>query len=655
LAATTTTTGELAFTRFSFFAGKGGVGKTTCAVARARELAAAGTRTLVVSTDPAHSLGDALGIALGAAPRRVAARLDAVELDADRALAGWVGARRATLREIVARGTFLDDDDVDRFMDLSLPGVDELVGLVELSRLARAGAYQAVVADTAPTGHTLRLLAMPAMLARVAEVLDDMQAKHRVIGEALGGRHRADRADQLIDDVAAEAAELGVLLRERARFSWVTLPEELAVRETEDALAALARERLVVDEIVVNKLTPAGPPCTLCDPRRAEEARCVDELRALAAGRPLRLIDFRETGEQETGNREQGTAGRPKRTLRGSPFSASGFLFTSSSVSLDVAASVRLLFFGGKGGTGKTTLAAATALAVARAHPERRVLVLSTDPAHSLGDALGCALGDDERAVPGAPPNLRARELDADHAFAARRDRYRDAVDELFDRLRGSSRFDAAFDRKILQDLIDLAPPGIDELFAVLTVMDALDARAHDLVVIDTAPTGHALRLLAMPAAAQEWVRALMQLLLKYRDVAGLGRVAGDLVDLARGLRGLTATLADGERARFVAVTRAAALDRAETARLARALDRLHVRLSAIVVNAVTGGECARCVRAATVEAAELAALGAAVKDRAILTAPAVAPPPRGASALAAFAARLRLARAASGRLEQVA
>ena len=182
-------------------------------------LAESGPRVLAVSTDPAHSLGDALGVSLGSRPRPVAVRrgsLRAVELDADAALARWLGERRERLATIVLRGTYLDREDVERFLSLSLPGTDELIGLLELSRLARAAPVDVVVVDTAPTGHTLRLLQMPEMLRQIASVLDDMQAKHRFLARSLGGSYRGDTADALIAEVEEEAAAILALRATRA-------------------------------------------------------------------------------------------------------------------------------------------------------------------------------------------------------------------------------------------------------------------------------------------------------------------------------------------------------------------------------------------------------------------------------------------------------
>ena len=215
--------------------------------------------------------------------------LHAVELDADRALARWLGRRRATLRTIAERGTYLDDEDLGRLLRLSFPGVDELMGLVELTRVARQGRYEMVVVDTAPTGHALRLLGMPETLRRIAAVLNDMYAKHRFLAESLGRGYRADAADRLIDELETDGRVLTDLLRDpaRCRFTWVLLPERLALEETRDGVAALAA---------------AGPPrergpgqprdaalargCATCDGRRPPRDPVLSEIhRAFPASR----------------------------------------------------------------------------------------------------------------------------------------------------------------------------------------------------------------------------------------------------------------------------------------------------------------------------------------------------------------------------------
>jgi arsenite/tail-anchored protein-transporting ATPase len=641
--------------RFTFFGGKGGVGKTTCAAAAAARAADEGRRVLVVSTDPAHSLGDALGLRLGAKPRPVSTRrgrLEAVQLDADRALVRWMREREDAFRTVAERGTYLDDDDVDRLFSLSLPGVDELVGLVELARLAGSETWDEVVVDTAPTGHTLRLLEMPETLRRFAVVLDDMHAKHRFLATSLGGAWRTDFVDRTIDEVHDEATELSTLLTDAGRtsFTWITLAERMAIEESEDGVRALESLGVAVPVVVVNRLWPSPEvPCALCTPRALDQAACVERVRQTFAGKtllgvtaavrePRGALALRELARSVRPLAQ--LASQPQRSGRGKLSPAAVLPGRPSTLRLPTG--VRLVLFGGKGGVGKTTAAAAAALELAEASPASRVLLLSTDPAHSLGDALGATFGDVPRGVPGGPPNLRVQEMDAKKELDRERERYQRTVDELFSSIfRG--RMDAAFDRAVLRDLLDLAPPGLDELFAIVTLRGALfgDRRTYERVVIDTAPTGHTLRLLALPKTALEWVHAIMRVILKYRSVIGLGDFAADLTRFARDLRELVALLADPERTAFFAVARPAELPRAETARLVTALRRGSVPLGGLVINAVTPPSrgCARCEDSARAESPEIGRL-AQLASRAgvsVHLAPALHPPPRGPSALRTF------------------
>src|SRR6266571_7828995 len=157
------------------FGGKGGVGKTTCATAAALRMAANSPDRsfLLVSTDPAHSVGDSLA---GFAPP---CNLQILELDAPRCLAEFRERNGDMLREIAAAGTFLDDEDINQFLSLSLPGLDELMALIEISSWVEAHQYDCIVVDTAPTGHTLRLLAMPELIRRWLGMLEVLLAKRR--------------------------------------------------------------------------------------------------------------------------------------------------------------------------------------------------------------------------------------------------------------------------------------------------------------------------------------------------------------------------------------------------------------------------------------------------------------------------------------------
>jgi arsenite-transporting ATPase len=654
-----------------FFAGKGGVGKTTCSAAYA--LSRQPRRVLLVSTDPAHSLGDVLGARLSSKPRKVARAVDAVELDAPTAFARWLREHRRPLGDVIEHGTWLDREDVDALLDLSIPGVDELVGIMEISRFAaregrRGGgargrgargdgrrsaySYDLIVVDTAPTGHTLRLLAAPETVAAVADVLDALQEPHRIIRDQLARVGRAEASDQLISLLAAQARETSALLRDPGwtAFHWVTLPEDLPSAEAADGIAALAAGKMAVSEIVVNRVLPDYGTCPLCDPRRADQHRAIADLRrGLGRGRRVSIVPA--SVDEPRGvkalaslarNHAPGTVAQAFRPADSRVGSAEGLrddhgqTRQPSDQFADIARGASLLFFGGKGGVGKTTVSAATAMWLAQADPERRVLLLSTDPAHSLGDVFAARIGDTARPIPHGPANLLVRELDAARALAVRRTAFEAALDEI------ASAFGAGAVAASggASELMTLAPPGIDELFAVLSVVDA---RADfDVIVVDTAPTGHTLRLLEMPDAAREWMQVLLRVLLKYKTLVRPGQLAAELVDLSQAIRELQALLRDPAQTRFIVVTRAAEVPRLETVRLIAQLRRLHLATPALVVNALTmtPGRCGWCRATAAAERRQVDALRRVCGRRcAMIDTPLVAPPPRGVRQLKEWAA----------------
>jgi len=707
------------------------VGKTTLAAARAVAAAGRGRRVLAVSTDPAHSLGDALDAELGPEPAAVplertgsqaersaaagpgadeerpseagGGELTAVELGAEAAFDRWMGARRAAFRAIAERGSVLTAEEADRLLALPLPGVDELLALLEVARLAREGGCDEVVVDTAPTAHTLRLLALPAALARLAAVLDALDERRRVLAGTFGG---GAEPDPLIAEIEGDARRVEALLRdpERSGFSWVLLPELLSLRETEDALAALAEAGVVVAELVVNRVVTGegnrdegggtraadgaggaggAEGCEICAARVAAELEVVEEVRRRFPDVPVvvapelpeeprgvaalrRLAAAAEVTETAEADGRAGSG--PSRSLAAlgmgitrmdRPPSSRVQRAISPARALDrtpetpwlptlAPPGLRLLFFGGKGGVGKTTCAAAVALAAAATTPGRRVRLLSTDPAHSLADVLDAPLGDDERPVPGAPEGLTARELDAPRRWRELRRSMAAEVEGMLAWEGGRGGAAATLDRTLLDRLLEATPPGLDELMALASLTDAVaspEAGGTELLVVDTAATGHALRLLAMPELALRWDHALLSLLLDYRRAARLGRLAEELVALSRSLKRLRATLADPARSRFVAVTRAAELPRRETRRLLAALDELGISAPAVVVNRLTvpSPGCSRCTAAVGTEARELDRVAALARagagdPRAILRAPAAFPPPRGPDALLRWA-----------------
>jgi arsenite-transporting ATPase len=629
-----------------FFGGKGGVGKTTCACAFALGAARNGRSTVIVSTDPAHSLGDALGRRLTSLVRPVRRRLDAVELDAPRAFARWLRQRHAAAADVLEHGTWLDREDIDALLELPIPGIDELVGLIEIDQLAHRRtrlrrAYDLVVVDTAPTGHTLRLLAAPEAVAAVAEALDAMQAEHHLVRERLARVVRPEAADRLIQEIASQAAAIGERLRDAdsTTFKWVTLPETMSVAEAEDAVRALDRLDIRVDEVVVNRVLTDEGPCPVCDRRRGEEARAIARIsRTMAKGRAVTTI--RATAQEPTGMRA--LAGLARDMADGSGLMAHGCMRHGSMAAISISrepsaishdslgaiSGAKLIFVGGKGGVGKTTVAATIALSLAQADRTRRVLLLSTDPAHSLADVFGVKMADRPRTLPDGPSNLFVREVDAAAALAMRRRALESALDDI------ASAVGAGVATDQSSELMQLAPPGIDELFGLLSVFESRGDYA--IIVVDTAPTGHALRLLQMPNTARAWVQLLLRVLLKYRALVRPGVLASELVELSKSIREFQTLMHDSAATRVVVVTRAARLPLLESERLIAELRKLRLHVAAVVVNALTlaPGRCPRCRRTRAAEERELAALRRAAAGRGIIRTPLMAPAPRGVRAL---------------------
>jgi arsenite-transporting ATPase len=158
--------------------------------------------------------------------------------------------------------------------------------------------------------------------------------------------------------------------------------------------------------------------------------------------------------------------------------------------------------------------------------------------------------------------------MDATTAFRELRVRYQDRIDAVFDSLMGRN-IDVVHDRAIVRELLSLAPPGIDELYALASLGDALEEGRYTRIVVDPAPTGHLVRLLQMPALAIEWSHRLMRLVLKYKEIAALGDAAQDLLTFSRRTRALDQLLHDSARAGVVLVSLDEPAVTSETARLA--------------------------------------------------------------------------------------
>lgn len=285
--------------RLLWVGGKGGVGKTTVAASLAVLAASRGKRVLVVSTDPAHSLGDVFDRQLGDTPRRLLPNLDAMEIDPDREVEAHLARVVAQMRRYVAPEMM---QELERQMRLTRqsPGTQEAALLERLARLMvdDEAPYDVIIFDTAPTGHTLRLLTLPEAMAAWTDGLLAHNRKSAELGKVLEhltpkrGRDVAtpfdDPTQDPLEDLDERTRDVASTLIERRRlfhqarrriedksacsFLFVMTPERLPILETDRAVKALEEVRIPVAGVLINRVIPADADGEFLAARRQQEA-----------------------------------------------------------------------------------------------------------------------------------------------------------------------------------------------------------------------------------------------------------------------------------------------------------------------------------------------------------------------------------------------
>jgi len=578
--------------RLLLFGGKGGVGKTSCATATALQLANSSPQAsfLLVSTDPAHSLADSLA---GTLPPP---NLQINELEVQVCLKEFKQKHGWKLSEIASRGTFLDEKDINKFLDLSLPGLDELMALLEISSWVQAGSFKCIVVDTAPSGHTLRLLDMPALIRQWSQAMDALLAKYRHMKALYDRSWQGDAVDFFVSDLTSSVDQVESLLRDSTRCLFVPVMNatRLDFAETTYLLGELQRVQIPVDDVVINGLYPDNG-CPLCSEERCRQLTVLDLVRnhpnfsnrslwgiplyssevrgieALAAfwGSVTRIIDvpgYRQPSRQL--NRPQVVS--PSKA----PSSEQTFFL-----------------FAGKGGVGKTTLACATALRLVQDFPENEILLFSADPAHSLSACLDLPIGSAPTRV---CRGLTAIELDGPAEFQAVKQLYNEELHAFFEALLPN--MDLPFDRIAMEKILDLSPPGIDEVIALTRIMELVDQGGYHTVVVDSAPTGHLIRLLEMPELLDHWLKVFFGLFLKYKQMFRLPQVIQRLVKISKNLKRLRLVLGDSSQCAMYAVSILTEMALAEMKDLVAASHRLGFRFCGLMLNMATpSSDCQLC------------------------------------------------------------
>lgn len=449
--------------RFLFFTGKGGVGKTSVACATAIQLADAGRGVLLVSTDPASNVGQVFGITIGneitAIP--VVPGLAALEIDPQAAAQAYrdriVGPVRAILPEAVVKGI---EEQLSGACTTEIAAFDEFTALLTDSKLT-AG-YDHIVFDTAPTGHTIRLLQLPGAWTGF---LEEGKGDASCLGPLAGLEKQREQYKTAVDALS-DATRTRLILVARAQQ---TTLREVARTHEELATIGFRNQYLLINAILPVSETGNDRLATAIHSREQAALNAIpDVLRALPRDelllKPFNLVGLAALRQLLVDAPVQ----QPIAVDAVTAFEKPSLADLVDEIALDGHGLIMLM---GKGGVGKTTLAAAVAVNLAqRGLP---VHLTTSDPAAHLSETLN-----------GSLDNLTVSRIDP-HAET---ERYRQHVLET----KGAT-LDAQ-GRALLEE--DLRSPCTEEIAVFQAFSRIIREAGKKFVVMDTAPTGHTLLLL---------------------------------------------------------------------------------------------------------------------------------------------------------------
>ena len=241
--------------RLLLFGGKGGVGKTTTSTSTAVTLADAGLKVLLVSSDPAHSTSDSLGVQLSSSPTEVEGveGLWGLELDPEARIGDHIPKLNETL------SPFMGDESMDMNpSEMVLPGLDEAMAFDELLKHLENPDWDVIVFDTAPTGHTLRFLALPEIIEKWADKIIKMHRMTGGIRALMFGAKEGEKMREELEKFRRRVLHVRRILCDPdvTRFTLVTIPEKMGVNETIRAHESLSEFKLPVSGCIINRLTP---------------------------------------------------------------------------------------------------------------------------------------------------------------------------------------------------------------------------------------------------------------------------------------------------------------------------------------------------------------------------------------------------------------
>ena len=451
--------------KFIFFTGKGGVGKTSLACATSLSLADRGRKVLLVSTDPASNVGQVFGTEIGnrITPINAVSGLDAIEINPEEAAAQYRERIIAPIREVMPEKALKSiEEQLSGACTTEIAAFDEFTGLLTNADLVSQ--YDHVVFDTAPTGHTIRLLKLPGAWTGFLEAgTGDASCLGPLAGLDKQRERYAAAVDRLGDG-------------DLTRLILVARPRKSAMTELARTSAELASIGIKNQQLAINGLMPDDTSSDpLADALNRKDRAAMDSMAPELAELPRKVFPLRS--ENLVGidalRRFASSSSETKLELATrSDIEVHPYLPALNTLIDDLERPGKgLIMFMGKGGVGKTTMAAAVATELAaRGH---EVLLTTTDPAAHLAETLGQDL-----------PHLSVSRIDPEVETA----RYREQV------MKTKGKDLDAEGLAILEE--DLRSPCTEEIAVFQGFSRAIRESGKKFVVMDTAPTGHTLLLL---------------------------------------------------------------------------------------------------------------------------------------------------------------